>query len=107
MLSAAARLPEAVGVKVTFTVQLAPIAKLLLQLFVCEKSPACAPVTVMLAMVKAMVPVLVKVTACAGLADPTYSLPKEMLAGARETAADKPVPLRLIVCGELNALSLI
>lgn len=63
MLNDPARLPAALGVKVTLMVQLAPTARLLPQLFVWVKSP----VVLMLLMVKAAVPLLVKVAACAAL----------------------------------------
>ena len=59
--------PGAVGLNVTLIVQLAPVLKLLPQLFVCEKSP----LAVMLEMVSETVPVLVRVTACALLLFPT------------------------------------
>ena len=55
--------PEAVGVKVTLIAQLAPAARLLPQVVVCEKSPPLEPVNVMLVIVKAVVPLLVSVTA--------------------------------------------
>src|ERR1700730_5922879 len=43
-LSAAARVPLAVGLKVTLTLQLAPAASELPQVWVCEKSPPFVPV---------------------------------------------------------------
>src|SRR5690242_8841876 len=47
MFMAAARLPAALGLKLTFTKQLAPAAMLLLQSLVWEKSLALAPLKVM------------------------------------------------------------
>jgi hypothetical protein len=54
--------PEAAGVNVTLIAQLAPTARLVPQLFVCEKSPLLVPVNVMLVRVNAAVPLLVRVT---------------------------------------------
>jgi hypothetical protein len=59
--------PEAAGVNVTLIEQLAPAAKLVPQVFVCEKSPLLVPVKVMLVRVSAAVPLLVSVTALAAL----------------------------------------
>jgi hypothetical protein len=62
MLSAAVRVPEAEGVKVTLIVQLAPAATELPHALVCAKSPALVPVTAMLVMFKVALPVLRRVT---------------------------------------------
>ena len=62
MESDAARLPAEEGVNVTLIVQLAPAATLDPQVFVWLKSPALVPVTEMLVMFKAPLPVLVRVT---------------------------------------------
>ena len=62
METLAVRLPIAVGLKVTLTVQFAPAAKVLDplgQVLVCAKSPALVPVRPMLEMVRAAVPLLV------------------------------------------------
>src|SRR5690348_2228845 len=67
IVSDAARAPVAVGLKVTVAVQLAPAARLPGQVFVCAKSPAFAPVSAMLLIVKANAPVFVSVTACPAL----------------------------------------
>lgn len=67
----AARAPVAVGRKVTLTVQLAPTAKLAGQLFVCEKSPALAPVIATPLIDSAAVPEFVRETECAALEFPT------------------------------------
>ena len=60
-VTAAVRVPAAVGLKVTLIVQLAPAATLDPQLLVCAKSLALAPETAMLVMLKAALPELVRV----------------------------------------------
>lgn len=70
-ISAAARLPEAVGLNVTLAVQFAPAFKLAPQVFVCEKSPAFTPWMAMLLIVSVALPLLVSVTVCAALVEPT------------------------------------
>ena len=105
MVTKAARPPLAAGVKVTLIVQFAPAATELPQVLVCIKSPALVPVMARLEIVKAALPVLVRVTACAVLVVPTDWLPKERLAGARLTAGAVPVPVRLTVWGLPTALS--
>jgi hypothetical protein len=67
----AARPPAAEGVKVTLIVQLPPAATELPQLLVWAKSPELDPKTAMLVTVRAELPELVSVTACAALATPT------------------------------------
>ena len=67
----AVREPVAEGVKVTLIVQLAPAATLVPQVFVCAKSPLLVPVTAMLVMLSAAVPLFVSVTVCAALVVPT------------------------------------
>jgi hypothetical protein len=57
------RVPVAVGLKVTFTVQLALIASGEVQLLVCAKSPGFVPAIVMPVRDSAAVPVFFKVTA--------------------------------------------
>ena len=61
------RLPVALGVKFTVIVQLDPAATLDPHALVCVKSPAFAPVTVILVMVRAALPVLPRVTDWAAL----------------------------------------
>ncbi len=89
------REPRAVGVKVTFTVQLPPAAKDVPQLFDWEKSPAITRLLI----VRAALPVLLKVTACAELGVPTSCDPKVSDAGESDAIAPKPVPLRLTAAG--------
>jgi hypothetical protein len=61
MLTEAARLPLADGVKVTLMVQLAPAATELPQVLVWAKSLALVPVIVRLVILKLALPVLVRV----------------------------------------------
>lgn len=70
-LRAALRAPLAVGVNVTLMVQLAPAATLDPQLLVWPKSPALVPPIAMLEIVRAVLPVFVRVTLCAALVDST------------------------------------
>ena len=68
---------------------------------------ALVPVTAKLAMLKAVLPVLVRVMGCAALVVPTGRLPKARLVGERLTTAVVlvPVPERLTVWGLPLALS--
>src|SRR5208337_4077367 len=61
MLTEAVRLPLAVGVKVTLMVQLLPAATELPHVLVWVKSPALVPVRATLVVLKAAVPVLLRV----------------------------------------------
>jgi hypothetical protein len=70
MLTAAVRVPLAVGLNVTLTLQLAPAANELPQVWVCAKFPALVPVIAMLLMVKLVVPVFLRVTVLAALVVP-------------------------------------
>ena len=70
MFSAAVRVPDAVGLKVTLMLQLAPAANELPQVWVCAKFPALVPVIAMLLMVKLAVPVFLSVTVLAALVVP-------------------------------------
>src|SRR2546425_1264735 len=69
-LSAALRVPLAVGMNVTLILQLAPAANELPQVWVCAKFPALFPVIAMLLMVKLVVPVFLSVTVLAALVVP-------------------------------------
>jgi len=64
-----------------------------------------APVTVMLVMLKTVLPVLLSVTGCTALVVPMDWLPKARLVAVRLTAGPVPVPVRLTVCGLPLALS--
>src|SRR5205823_4203778 len=90
------RAPEAVGVKVTLIVQLAPAAKVaglvgqaLAPVLVAVKSPEAAKELI----VKAAVPVLVSVTVIGALVVASSWLPKSRLMGANPTAGAVPFPL--------------
>jgi len=63
--------PVAIGAKWPWMVQLAPMARLAPQVLAKSKEDAPAPVTAMLVMVSADVPVLVRVTLCEALLVPT------------------------------------
>jgi hypothetical protein len=67
----ARRVPETVGRNVTLIVQLAVAASEVPQLFVCEKSPLFAPVTLILLTVNVALPEFVIVTVLGVLEDPT------------------------------------
>ena len=105
MLTEAVRLPLTKGVNVTLIVQREKAPNDLPQVLVSEKSLAFVPVTVMLVMPKAPLPVLLRVTVCAALVVPTGWLPKPRLVGKRLTTGPVPVPERLTVCGLPLALS--
>jgi hypothetical protein len=86
----AVRVPLAVGVKVTLIAQLLPAATLpLVGHVVAEvkaKSPGFVPLSAMPVILRAALPVLESVTACAVLAVPTPWAVKVRLAGERLTA---------------------
>ena len=95
-------LPAAVGVNVTLMAQLAVGAKPVPQVL----SSAKSPVTVMLVMVNAAVPELVRVIVCGALVDPSAWLVNVKLVDDRlTTGAAAPVPERVTVCGLFAALS--
>ena len=86
-VSVPVRVPPAVGVKVTLTVQLAPAARLLPQLLLCEKSPF----VVMELNVTAPAVSLVAVTVFAALLVPTFCDANVRLVGVTETAGCAPL----------------
>jgi hypothetical protein len=92
------RLPIAVGLKVTETVQLAFTASVAPQVVVRAKSLG---VTAVVDMFSVAVPRLVTVTFCAAVVVPTFTLPNDKVAGESETAGElvAPVPLRATDCG--------
>ena len=93
-VSVPVRVPDAVGLNVTFTVQELPAATLE-QLLVWLKSP----VTVTPETLAALVPELVTVTAWAAELEPTSVPAKDRLAGAASSTGPGavPVPVRLTV----------
>ena len=68
---------------------------------------ALAPVTAMLVIDSAALPVLVMVTACNPLQVSTVVPPNAMLVGASVTGVEEatPVPVNAMLCGEPVALS--
>ena len=67
----ALRAPAAVGLKATLMVQLAPAARLEVQLLVWAKSPLLVPANAMPLIVRLAFPVLLSVTAWTALVVPT------------------------------------
>ena len=106
MLSAAAREPKAVGLKVTVMAQLPFAATLAPHLLVCENEVALVPemLIAVLLNVSGALPVLVNVTVCVAV-EPTAVFAKFRLVAGRLTAAPVPTPLSETVCGEPEALS--
>ena len=88
-VSVPVRVPPAVGVKVTLTVQLAPAARLLPQLLLCEKSP----LVVMELNVTAPAVSLVAVTVLAALLVPTFCDANVRVVGVVESAGCAPLTL--------------
>jgi len=109
MVTEAARAPVAVGVNVTLIVQFPLFAATELpQLFVCAKSPLFAPVTPMLVMLRAALPVLVSVTDWDPLVVFNCWLANVRLDADKLTpgaGAPAPVPLSVKDCGLPVALS--
>jgi hypothetical protein len=91
------RIPAALGVKVTLTVQLDPAATPEPQLFVCAKSPLLVPVIETLEMLTVVLPGLDSVTLCAELVVPTAWPVKVKLDGESVIAGITPVPVKLAV----------
>ena len=85
--------------------QLPPTAILAVQVFVWEKSPVFVPVIVMLVMVNAAVPVLLKVMGVPAVAVPRETVPKATDGGARVTPGAAPVPVKVADWGLPEALS--
>src|ERR1035437_8042067 len=100
------RLPAAVGVNATEMLQLPPAATLAPQVLVGAKSPAFVPVTAMLAIDRAPDPVLLSVTDWAVLVVPMFWLANVRLPEGSDTIGTAaPVPVRVTVCGDPTALS--
>jgi hypothetical protein len=107
MVTAAFSAPVAVGAKCPWMVQLSPTARLAPQVLAKTNEDAFVPVTAMLVIVNAAVPVLVMVTDCEALDVPTFTVPNNRLVAESVTgaAAALPVPLNAIDCGDVPALS--
>jgi uncharacterized protein YaaW (UPF0174 family) len=97
--------PAAVGLKVTVTVHEALAASVAPQVLVWENDEAFAPLKETLEMVVGPVPVFRSVAVCAAEEEPVLVVVKTRVAGERLTAGTVPVPLSVMVCGELAALS--
>jgi hypothetical protein len=99
------RVPDAVGVNLTVSVQLAPAPSDAPQLFVCAKSPVAAPME----SVVERVPVFFTDTVWLVLVVPTSWPGKVRPVGVGATTMVPPVPVpdRVTVCGELFAESVI
>lgn len=102
------RAPVAVGVKVTLMVQVAPAATEAPQVFVCVKFPALVPVTVMLVMFSAPLPLFVRVTGSGALVVLMLVPGNVRLLGDKLTAAGVvPVPVMVMVVFPATTLSVI
>ena len=88
-------------------VQLAPTARVVPHELAKTNCVASAPVTAILEMVSAAVPVLVMVIICEPLDSPWMVGAKLSALAERVTGGSRPVPVSAIVCGELSALSVI
>lgn len=99
IVTAAVAAPAAAGAKCPWIVQLAPTAKLVGQLFAKTNEDAFVPVTAILPIVNAAVPVLVIVTVSDPLSEPTLTVPNDKLVAESVTGAAGavPVPLNRIV----------
>jgi len=99
--------PSVVGAKCPWMVQLAPTARLVPQVFAKTNEEAFVPVTAMLAIDNAALPVFVTTTCCDALVSPTVMEPNERLVAENATVVGipTPVPLNAMVCGEFPALS--
>lgn len=105
MVMDAVSAPAVVGPKWPWMVQFAPAARLVPHEFAKTNEEALEPVTAMLEMERAADALLVRVTVCEALIEPTFTLPKERLVAERVTACATPVPVNATVCGDPAALS--
>ena len=104
-VTAPVKAPAAAGLKVTLIVQLPETATLVPQVLVSEKSLESVPVIAMLAMVRAAVPVLLRVTDWEALEVFTTWSGKVRLEEESTAVGAVPVPVKLTVWGLLLALS--
>src|SRR2546425_7151624 len=112
MVTVAARPPVAAGVNVTVKAQLADAATGpparghgATPEPAIAKSPGFEPARAMLVMLRVAVPLLVRVTVCAGLVVLRRWSPKARLVGAKVTAGTMPVPASDTDCGLPGASS--
>jgi len=99
--------PAVVGAKYPWIAQLAPTARLVPQLFANTNDDASVPVRAMLVSDSADVPLFVTVTDCEPVASPKVTDPYDRLVAERVTGNGTPVPLSVIACGDVVALSVI
>jgi hypothetical protein len=103
MVMVAVRALGATGAKWPWMEQLDSEARLVGQLLANTNEEASAPATLMLEMVRAAPPKLVRVIDCDAVAEPTFSEPNDKLVADKDTAGPagrSPVPLNAIVSGE-------
>jgi hypothetical protein len=108
-VSAAVRVPDALGENAMLAVQLAEATRLVPQVLLeIEKSPAFVPEIATLLMVIEVERLLVSVADCVALAAPTVVLEKVKLVGLLETLplGLVPKPVSVMVCGLLPSESL-
>ena len=106
MLNAALKAAAVAGLKATYTVQLAPAARVGVQVFSASKSVGLVPVSAMDVRFSVAVPELVRVIACAAETFPWVVVGKAMLVVLSLTEGIAvPVPVRVTFCGEPVALS--
>src|SRR5207244_4123609 len=109
MVTVAVRALAAVGVNVRLRRQLAPATTVAPFVQVVPaamaKSPGFKPARTMLVMLRVAVPLLVRVTVCAGLVVLRRWSPKARLVGAKVTAGTIPVPASDTDCGLPGASS--
>src|SRR3989442_1299544 len=109
MVTVAVRALAAVGVNVRLRRQLAPATTVAPFVQVVPaamaKSPGFKPARAMLVMLRVAVPLLVRVTVCAGLVVLRRWSPKARLVGAKVTAGAMPIPTSDTNCGLPGASS--
>jgi hypothetical protein len=93
-----------VGVNITLIVQVDPTGTEVPQVLVCEYELALVPVSVMLVMGSAALPVLVTVTDCGALAVPVGTLPNASEVG-EIVKGTNPVPVSVALCVAPDALT--
>jgi hypothetical protein len=98
MLTAALRLPAAMGVNVTLTWQESFGAKVGPQVLVCAKSLASVPLRAMFESVNVVAPVFVSVAIWGELVVPIACCPKVRLRGSTESASKGLWPRKMRVC---------
>jgi hypothetical protein len=98
------RVPNDAGVKMMLAAQLAPAARFVPQVFVCEKSPAFTPLNAMEAIGNGAVPVFCTVTTCGALDVATGWLENVIAELDRLIPGAAPMPVSVTVLGLPGAL---